>query len=210
MAHTNQPKIITKANKMTYMEKFFEIFKQNIKTERLEMRILAPTPENAKVIWNVLKNENPQDFKYMYYSMTHNSYLPESLQETQDIMTRDNEYKNGCAYYIFNDNKFIGYMRIHFWAESRTLQCASVWFLKSAWSKGFNTEIHNKLEDLAFNKLHVNRICRQTMAGNLASKKSIESGGYHLDGIDRQSNCMPDGTFMDHLMFSKLLCEYNK
>jgi RimJ/RimL family protein N-acetyltransferase len=192
------------------MEKFFEIFKQNIKTERLEMRILAPTPENAKIIWDVLKNENPQDFKYMYYSMSHNSYLPESLQETQDIMMRDNEYKNGFAYYIFNDNKFIGYMRIHYWAESRTLQCASVWFIKSAWGKGFNKEIHNKLEDLAFNKLHVNRICRQTMAGNLTSKKSIESGGYHLDGIDRQSNLMPDGTFMDHLMYSKLFCEYNK
>ena len=101
-------------------------------------------------------------------------------------------------------------MRIHYWADSKTLQCASAWFVKSARGNGFNKEVHNKIEDLAFNRLHVNRICRQTMAGNTESRKSIESSGYHLDGIDRQANKMPDGTFMDHLWFSKLANEYNK
>ena len=125
-------------------------------------------------------------------------------------MKRDYESKNGCAYYIFHNNKFIGHMRIHYLADSNKLQCASVWFIKSAWGNGFNKEVHNKLEDLAFNALHVNRVCRQTMAGNLKSKKSIESGGYHLDGIDRQANKMPDGTFMDQLVFTKLAQEYKK
>lgn len=41
------------------MEKFFELFGHNIKTERLEMRILEPNEENALLVWNVLKNENP-------------------------------------------------------------------------------------------------------------------------------------------------------
>ena len=195
---------------MTRMDKFFELFKRNLKTERLEMRILAPTPENARVIWDVLKNENPDDFKYIWYSVSHKAHLPISCEETLKQMKQDYEYNNGCTYYIFFHDKFIGYMRIHYWPESATLQCASVWFIKSARGNGFNKEVHNKLEDLAFNGLHVNRICRQTMAGNLASKKSIESSGYHLDGIDRQSNRMPDGTFMDHLWFSKLVCEYGK
>ena len=93
---------------------------------------------------------------------------------------------------------------------SDTLQCASVWFIKSAWGHGFNREVHNKLEDLAFNRLQVNRVCRQTMAGNQESIKSIESSGYHLDGTDRQANRMPDGTYMDHLLYSKLACEYKK
>ena len=192
----------------TYMEKFFELFKRNLQTERLEMRILEPTPENAKIVWDVLKNENPEDFKYMWYSVSHKSHLTESVEETQERMKLDYESKNGCAYYIFYNNKFIGYMRVHYWADSKTLQCASVWFIKSAWGNGFNKEVHNKLEDLAFNGLHANRICRQTMAGNIESKKSIESSGYHLDGIDRQANQMPDGTFMDHLWFSKLKSEY--
>lgn len=194
---------------MTYMEKFFDLFKHDLKTQRLEMRIMDPTPENAALVWNVLKNENPQDYKYTHYSM-HKSYLPESLDETLETMKRDSEYKNGCIYYVFHDNKFIGYMRVHYWEDSRTLQCGSVWFIKSARGQGFNKEVHNKLEDLAFNGLHVNRVCRQTMAGNVESKKSIESSGYHLDGADRAANRMPDGTFMDHLWFSKLASEYGK
>lgn len=195
---------------MNTMEKFYELFRRDLKTPRLELRILEPTPENAEMVWNVVKNEKPDDFKYTWFTVSHKSHLTESVEETQERMKIDYESKNGCAYYVFYNNKFIGYMRIHFWAESRTLQCASVWFIKSMWGKGFNKEIHDKLEDIAFNGLQVNRICRQTMAENIASKKSIEHSGYHLDGIDRQSNRMPDGTYMDHLWFSKLASEYKK
>ena len=49
------------------MEKFFELFKKNLKTERLELRIMEPTPENAALIFDVLKNENPDDYKFMWY-----------------------------------------------------------------------------------------------------------------------------------------------
>jgi len=195
---------------METMKKFFELFRRDLKTPRLELRILEPTPENAEMVWSVVKNEKPDDFKYTWFTVSHKSHLTESVEETQERMKIDYESKNGCAYYVFYNNKFIGYMRIHFWAESRTLQCASVWFIKSMWGKGFNKEIHDKLEDIAFNGLQVNRICRQTMAENIASKKSIEHSGYHLDGIDRQSNRMPDGTYMDHLWFSKLASEYKK
>ena len=195
---------------MTYMEKFLELFRRDLTTERLELRILEPTMENARIIWDVIKNENPKDFQYMWYSVSHKSYLPESVEETMERMKLDSEFKNWCVYYIFHDNKFVGYLRIHYWPESRTIQCASVWFIKSAWGHGFNKEVHNKIEHLAFNRLHANRICRQTMAGNTESKRSIESSGYHLDGTDRQSNLLPDGTFMDHLWYSKLASEYQE
>ena len=62
------------------MEKFLELFKRDLWTERLEMRLLEPTPENAKIVWDVLKNENPEDFKYMWYSVSHKSHLPESIE----------------------------------------------------------------------------------------------------------------------------------
>ena len=179
------------------MEKFFELFKKNLKTERLELRIMEPTLENATLIFDTLKNENPDDYKFMWYSVSHKSHLTESVEETQQRMKLDFESNNGCAYYIFHDGKFVGYQRIHYWADSRTLQCASVWFIKSARGMGFNKEVHNMLEKLGFEQLNINRICRQTMAGNLDSKKSIENSGYHLDGVDRQCNLMPDGTFVE-------------
>ena len=125
---------------MTYIEKFFELFKKNLKTERLELRILKPTNENAKLIWNVLQHENPEDYKYMWYTTTHKSHLPESVEETHERMTKDAMFNNGVVYYIFYKNQFIGYMRVHYWDDSSTLQCASVWFIKSARGKGFNKD----------------------------------------------------------------------
>ena len=64
------------------MEKFFELFKKNLKTERLELRVLEPTVENAKIVWEAIKNENPDDFKYVWFTATHNSHMTESLEET--------------------------------------------------------------------------------------------------------------------------------
>lgn len=190
------------------MEKFYEIFNHDIKTERLEMRVLKPTIANAQMIWDVLKNENPMDYRYMWYSTTHKSHLPESVDETLEIMQRDSKYKNGVVWFIFHDGKFIGYQRIHFIDSSDTIQCASVWFVKTAWGQGFNQEVHKKIEQLGFQDLGVNRICRQAMEGNVCSVNSIKKSGYQLDGIDRAANKMPDGTYMNHLLFSKLKSEY--
>ena len=190
------------------MEKFFEIFKKNHKTERLDLLILEPTTENAELVWNVVKNENPDDFKYVWFTATHNSHMTESLEETLQRIKLDFESKTGCAYYIFHNGDFIGYQRIHYMESSRTLQCAAVWFVKSAWGNGFNQEVHKQLEIMAFDKLGANRICRQIMPDNIRSKKSIDADGYHLDGIDRQAEMQPDGTFTDRCLYSKLASEY--
>ena len=191
------------------MEKFYEIFRRDLKTKRLELRVLEPTIANAQMIWDVLKNENPMDYRYMWYSATHKSHLPESVDETLEIMQRDSKYKNGVVWFVFHDGKFIGYQRIHFIDSSDTIQCASVWFVKTAWGQGFNQEVHKKIEQLGFQDLGANRICRQAMEGNVCSVNSIKKSGYQLDGIDRAANKMPDGTYMNHLLFSKLKSEYN-
>ena len=80
------------------MEKFFELFKRDLKTERLEMRILEPTPENAKIVWDVLKNENPEDFKYMWYSVSHKSHLTESVEETQENLDLLEEFLQNITF----------------------------------------------------------------------------------------------------------------
>lgn len=194
---------------MTYMEKFFELFKRNLKTERLEMRILEPTEENAKLIWNALKNERPEDFKYA--PMVEDGILPKSQSEILQMMKKQAEYcHNGVGWYIFFNNNLVGYQRIHYWQNNRTIQCSEVWFLKKYWGKGFNQEIHKKIEQIAFEELHANRICRQCAKDNINSFKSIQKSGFHFDGIDRQLYRMQDGTFMDQCMFSKLASEYSK
>ena len=194
---------------MTYMEKFFELFKQNLKTERLEMRILEPTEENARLVWNALKNENPEDFKYA--PMVENGILPKSQAETLQMMQKHKKWcNNGVDWYIFYNNNLVGYQRIHYWPENRTVQCSDVWFLKKYWGKGFNQEIHKKIEEIAFEKLQANRICRQCIKDNKNSYESIKKSGFHHDGDERQSFRMPDGKFMDQCRFSKLIGEYGK
>lgn len=190
------------------MEKFYEIFNHDIKTERLEMRVLKPTIANAQMIWDVLNRENPADYQYMWYSATHKSHLPESVDETLKIMQRDAGYKDGIVWYIFHNGKFVGYQRFHYIDRCDTIQCSSVWFIKSARGQGFNQEVHNLIDKLGFEELGVNRICRQAMEGNVCSVNSIKKAGYQLDGVERAANKMPDGTYMNHLLFSKLKSEY--
>ncbi len=191
------------------MEKFFELFKPDLKTQRLELRILEPTLENAELVWNVLKNENPDDFKYA--PMVKNGILPRTQSETFQMMQTHAQWCiDGVGWYVFYNNNLIGYQRIHFWPGNRTIQCADVWFLKKYWGQGFNQEVHRKIEEIAFERLHANRIRRQCIKDNTHSFKSIKKSGFHLDGQERQSFRNPDGVFMDMCLFSKLASEYEK
>lgn len=194
------------------MEKFFKLFKRNFKTARLEMRILEPTKENAKLVWDALKNESAKDFQYIKFSPQYDKSLPESATEVLSILKNENKManQNGVVWYVFYKNKLVGYLRIHYWESNKTLQFAAVWFIKSVWGNGFNREIHDTVERIAFEKLHVHRTARQCMAPNIRSKKSIMHAGYHLDGTMRDSILMPDGTWVDHLNFTKLETEYKQ
>lgn len=191
------------------MEQFFKFFKKNHKTERLELCILEPTLENAKLVWNVLKKQNKQDFQYAPMA---NNILPESLEETFNMMKLQEEWckNNGVNWYIFYNNNLIGYQRIFYWENNKTIQCADVWIASEYQGNGFNQEIHKKIEELAFEKMNLNRICRQCMADNKKSFDSIKKSGFHLDGVNRQFFAMPDGTYADQCLFSKLKSEYNK
>lgn len=190
------------------MEKFFELFRKNLKTERLELRILEPNIQNAEFVWNVLQYENPDDFKYA--PIIENGVLPKSLSETLQMMQQRAKWcNNGVDWYIFFNNNLIGYMRIHYWPQNRTIQCSEVWFLKKYWGNGFNQEIHKKIEEITFEKLHANRMLRQCIKGNTNSLKSIKKSGFHHDGDERQTYLAPDGTFLDQCRFSKLASEYN-
>ena len=191
------------------MEKFFEIFRKTFKTERLELKILEATMENAELVWNVLKRQNKQDFQYA--PMT-DSILPESLEETLTMMQNQAEWckSNGVNLYVFYNDKLIGYQRLFYWEKNKTIQCADVWLDREYWGNGFNQEIHRKIEELAFENLGANRICRQCVKDNKESFNSITKSGFHLDGTNRQYFAMPDGTYLDQCLFSKLACEYKK
>ena len=71
------------------MDRFYELFRRNLKTSRLELRVLEPTPENAKVVWEAIKDENSADFKYINWTPEYKKPLPESFEETLAQMQQE-------------------------------------------------------------------------------------------------------------------------
>lgn len=191
------------------MKKFFELFGHNIKTERLEMRVLEPNKENAQLVWDVLQNENPNDF---IYASNLKNILPKSLEETLWVMQlhHDKNQNRGLCWFIFYNDNLIGHQRVFYCPDNKTIQCAGVWVARKYWGMGFNQEIHRKIEEIAFKQLGANRICRQCIQDNIRSYNSIIKSGYHLDGINRQYLLTPDGIYHDECFFTKLASEYTE
>ena len=181
-----------------------------IKTKRLEMRQLNATSENAKLVFDAVKNENPDNF---YFNPIAENAVPKTIKEMLKKMQQEDEYSksNGANYYIFHTDKLIGYRRFHFFDDAtKTLQMSIVWLTRSAWGNGFAKETSDKIEAIAFYTLGANRITRQCSTENVRSAKSIKSSGFHLDGISRQSGVYPDNKVYDVMFWSKLKSEYKK
>lgn len=197
---------------MTDMENFFELFKRDFKTERLELHILEPTIENARLVWNVVKDENPADFKHINWSPGYKKPLPESLEETLETMKQDarDTAQHGVVWYVFYNDEIIGHHGMFFFDSNDSAQGGNVWFIRAAQGQGFNKEIWKLLEKMAFRQLGANRVTRACDEHNINSKKCILAGGYHMDGQIRCSNKHPDGTYSDQLVFTKLAQEYKK
>ena len=182
-----------------------------IKTERLEMRQLDVTPDNAKIVFEAVKNENPADF--YYNKICNNSAVPSNADEILKQMQIEYQWAsdNGINLYIFHKGKLIGYRRLFFHDDAtKTLQMATVWLGRSAWGHGFARETSDAIEKIAFETLGANRITRQCSADNVRSANSIRSSGFHLDGIARKGGVYPDNKLYDNMIWSKLKSEYNK
>lgn len=182
---------------------------QIMKTPRLEMRQLDVTYENAEMIFDAVKNENPSDF--YFNPIGANNIIPQSADEVLKWMQRESDWTadNGIALYLFQNDKFIGYRRLFFHNDAtRTLQMATVWLVRSVWGNGFARETSDEIERIAFETMDANRIVRQCSKDNLRSANSIKSSGFHLDGTARQSGVYPDGKLYDNMMWSKLRSEY--
>lgn len=183
-----------------------------IKTARLELRQLESTLENAQLIFDAVKNEKPDDFYFNTIAHERGRLLPESVDEMLQIMEKEARWvlNSGIIFYIFLQNKLIGYRRFFFQEENRTLRGSNTWFLKSERQKGFGRESFEIIEKIAFNEMNANRCTRDCSVDNILSAKGIKADGFHLDGISRQDFVYPDGKLYDNMMWSKLKSEYGK
>lgn len=185
-------------------------FTKTLRTDRLELRHLIPNIENAKIIYAALKNENPDDYKYEPL-MKAPKILPKSIADTLKMMQyhAESEKNDACTFYMFHNNQFIGVRKISFYKEANILKLNSVWLVSVARGQGFASESYRVIEDVAFNKLKVNKIMRVNFVENKTSAKLAENTGFILDGVSRQAVYM-DGKFYDLMQWSKLHSDYLK
>ncbi|MBQ6109851.1 MAG: GNAT family N-acetyltransferase [Alphaproteobacteria bacterium] len=185
-------------------------FTRNLRSERLVLKHLEPNKQNAKMIYDALKNENPDDYKYEPL-MKMPKILPTSVADTLKMMQyhSESEKSDACVFYMFHDNQFIGVRKISFYKEANTLKLNTVWLVFAARKHGFATESYRVIEDVAFNKLKVNKIMRVNLVENKKSAKLAENTGLILDGISRQAVFM-NGKYHDLMQWSKLYSDYMK
>ncbi len=185
-------------------------FTKTLRTDRLELRHLIPNIENAKIIYAALKNENPDDYKYEPL-MKAPKILPKSIADTLKMMQyhAESEKNDACTFYMFHNNQFIGVRKISFYKEANILKLNSVWLVSVARGQGFASESYRVIEDVAFNKLKVNKIMRVNFVDNKDSAELAEKTGMILDGISRQAVFM-NGKYYDLMQWSKLYSDYIK
>lgn len=170
------------------MEKVLKLFKHDLSTPRLQLRLIKPTKETAKTFWNILKKENPDDFKYVSFSMDYNTPLPTSEQQTFDTLMKEDNVKNSVNYAVYNDNDLIGFTKIIYWENNATLEMAQMWFIKSARGNGFAKEINDTIEQIALAEPDISRMGWQCFEPNTASKTAALHSGYTI------LKSMPDST----------------
>jgi ribosomal-protein-serine acetyltransferase len=194
-------------NTMTKIQNIKD-FSRTIKTARLELRPLESTIENARIIFDALKNENPED--YLYSPVVFPGILPKTAEEMLDKMKKWEEWdrSNGIQLYIFYSGQFVGFRRMQFFDWNDTFQFAEVFFIKSARRHGFADETMKFFERIAFEELNANRTIRWNNPQNTASKNLAIKNGYHLDGIHREESRNVGGGFLDNMIWSKLKTEY--
>lgn len=185
-------------------------FLKNLHSERLVLKHLIPNKQNAQIIYDALKFESPDDYKYEPLMKTP-KILPTSVSDTLKMMQQhaESDKKDTCTFYIFYNNQFIGMRKISFYKDAFVLKLNTVWLVSKARGRGFATESYRKIEDIAFNKLKVNKIMRVNILENKDSAKLAEKTGFILDGVSRQAVYM-NNRFFDLMQWSKLHTDYLK
>lgn len=78
------------------------------------------------------------------------------------------------------------------------------WLSKKYQKQGIITRSVDKLCDLAFNELGINRVQIKCAVGNQPSRKVPQRLGFKLEGIERDGELLTGGIFTDLEIYSKL------
>ena len=150
-------------------------FPQSIKTPRLVLRIVAPTFENAKIIFDAIeKNREYLDAWQGHFG---------EIKTVEDVLAylnkRGNQIKTneGVCFYIYQNNNLIG--RIRFFNLHDKSCEIGYWLIQSLNGHGVMSEALTALETELF-KFGFNKITLDIDDGNTRSENVAKRNGYKL------------------------------
>ncbi|MBO7656740.1 MAG: GNAT family N-acetyltransferase [Alphaproteobacteria bacterium] len=152
------------------------IFPQTIKTPRLVLRLVAPTPENAEMILRIIE----QNREYLEAWQGHFEYLRNVSEVRQKLEQRYAQIANneGVLFGIYKNDELIG--RIRFFDIKDNGCEIGYWLIKSANGHGYMSEALSALETELF-KFGFNKIALDIDAGNTPSEHVAICNGYVLE-----------------------------
>ena len=152
------------------------IFPQTIKTPRLVLRLVAPTPENAEMILRIIE----QNREYLEAWQGHFEYLRNVNEVRQKLEQRYAQIANneGVLFGIYKNDELIG--RIRFFDIKDNGCEIGYWLIKSANGHGYMSEALSALETELF-KFGFNKIALDIDAGNTPSEHVAICNGYVLE-----------------------------
>jgi len=128
-------------------------------------------------------------------------WLTESIIDTKT-------FKQGI--FLENTDQLIGYAGI---CDLSVSNKSGEYFIfigdKKYWSKGIGTEVTEKILEIGFKEMNLNRIMLTVSEPNQGGVKAYLKAGFKLEGKLREA-CYRDGKFHDKLVMSILKTEFDE
>ena len=181
-----------------------DLKKKDFETKRL---LLVPFSLRYKdFFYNCSKNK-----KITKYTTIIGSIENPTIKDVEKYIKKTKRNKKGLFYIILlKENKkpigCVGINQIDF--KNKTCTTFS-WLNTDFWSNGYMSEAKQKMLDVIFNKLKLNRIETNCDPNNKKIIKHLLSLGFKKEGKLRE-NYVLNGKFVDNLIFALLKKEYKK
>jgi len=180
-----------------------------LKGSRVELRVVEPTFENAKMVFDTVAANREHLLEWMLWAGTEITGKPEDSFDFLLRMQENRKNKYEYAFGIFLGGGYIGNITVFDISEQRKTGKIGCWLIKDATGKGYMTEAMKLMEDAFFQSMG-NCLQIRCDPNNIPSQGIPKRLNYHLDGELRQDNVLRGGGFRNTLVYSKLKSEWEK
>lgn len=157
---------------------------------------------DAKAIFAIIDSQRKYLGKWLpFVAHTH------SIENTINFIKATIEMPAGLREYVFTiyyNNQFVGIAGLRDTDRINKKTEIGYWISEHMQGKGIVTNCVIKLIDFVFNELELNRIQIKTAIGNNQSSKLPKRIGFNFEGIERDGELYPDGSFKDLEIYSLL------